>query len=227
MDHISDLVNNENCQPSSWSNRPLDASRMPNAGAASGLSSRLISRIWEKMAAIYGHRWVSAYGAHADETGQLSQAAETWAQGLAGLSREQLRRGFEALLRAGLEWPPTLPEFRDMCAAAADVPDLATVVRWLANAGSREGSLVDRYRHPLALAIAQTVDMYALRTASTERAFRLVGPVYKRMVAEGWPGWPEHAHDRPKAITHDRPVNRAAALAGIAGLRSALGGLPS
>jgi len=176
------------------------------------------------MSAIYGHRWVSAYGVHVDESGQLSGAAETWSQGLAGLSREQLQHGFDALLKARLEWPPTLPEFLDLCSAGADVPDLAAAVRMLANAASREGSLVDRYRHPLVLAVAREVDMHALRTASTDRAFRIVGPVYKRMVADGWPEWPEHAHERPKALAYQRPVNLDAARAGIAGMRSALGG---
>jgi hypothetical protein len=179
------------------------------------------------MSAIYGHRWVSAYGLHVDEAGQLSSAAETWALGLSGLSREQLQCGFEALLKAGLEWPPTLPEFRDMCAARADVPDLAKVVHLLANAASREGSLADRYRHPLVLAIAQAVDMYALRTASTERAFRVVAPVYKRLVAEGWPEWPAHAYERPKAIAYQRPANRETAMAGVAGLREILGRMPA
>jgi len=227
MEHISNLVNSENYQPSNLCSRPLDVTRTPSEDAARRLSDRLINRIWEKMSAIYGHRWVSAYGVHVDEFGQLSAAAETWAQGLSGLSREHLQHGFDALLKAGLEWPPTLPEFRDLCAARADVPDLAAAVRLLANASSRDGSLVDRYRHPLVLAIALEVDMYALRTASMDRAFRLVGPVYKRLIAEGWPEWPAHAHDKPKAVTHQRPANRQAAMEGIMGMREVLGRMPS
>jgi len=190
----------------------------------SALSDRVISRVWEKMSAIYGHRWVSAYGLHVDETGKVSQAAETWAMGLSGLSREQLAHGFDYLLKNGQEWPPTLPEFREMCMqASADVPGLNEVVSILANARSREGSLADRFRHPLVLAIAQEVDMHVLRTASTAKAMAMVGPAYKRLVAAGWPEWPEHAFDRVKSIGRDKPVNHQAAREGLARMREALG----
>jgi len=223
MEHISNLVNSENYQPSSSCSRPLDATRSGDH-VRSVLSERVINRIWEKMSAIYGHRWVSAYGVHVDESGKLSQAAETWSMGLSGLSREQLAHGFEYLLKNGKEWPPTLPEFREMCVqASTDVPGLHEVVSILANARSREGSLVDRYRHPLVLAIALEVDMHALRTASTTKAEAMVGPAYKRLVAAGWPEWPEHAFDRVKSIGHDKPVSRQAARDGLAMMRAALG----
>lgn len=68
------------------------------------------------MTSIYGHRWVSSYGLPVDESGALTETAETWRRGLAGLARPALARGFTTLLANGQEWPPTLPEFRDLCA---------------------------------------------------------------------------------------------------------------
>jgi hypothetical protein len=199
---------------------------LPSGGAETKkLSDRVISRIWEKMSAIYGHRWVSGYGLHVDESGQMSATAETWALGLFGLSREQLQRGFESLLKNGQEWPPTLPEFLDLCLRPGDdVPTLEVAVRVLANASSREGSLADRYRHPLILALAGEVDMHTLRRSTMDKALRMVAPVYKRLAASGWPGWPEHAFERVEAIAHDRPASREAAMAGLARMRAALSG---
>lgn len=236
MQHVNNLANIENYRSPSEHSRTSSVSRPGSGGSGSSgkassgsvLSDKAMAHLWKRMIAIYGHRWHAPLGPCVDGNGRLSESALTWQAGLSGLSLEQIKGGLEAMLRNADGWPPSLPEFRELCLkSTGGAPDLAEVVRLLANASSREGSLVDRYRHPLVLAIAREVDMYALRTASTERAFRIVGPAYKRLVAEGWPGWPEHAHERPRAIGHDRPVNRAAALAGIAGLRSALGGLPS
>jgi hypothetical protein len=187
-----------------------------------------MAHLWKRMIAIYGHRWNAPLGPCVDASGRLSESALTWQAGLSGLTLEQIKGGLDALLRNNVEWPPSLPEFRELCLkSTGGAPDLAEVVHLLANAASREGSLVDRYRHPLVLAIAREVDMYALRTASTERAFRMVGPVYKRLVAEGWPAWPAHAHERPRAIVYQRPANRQAAMEGIAGLRDILGRMPA
>jgi hypothetical protein len=187
-----------------------------------------MAQLWKRMLAIYGHRWDAPLGPCVDASGRLSDSAATWQAGLSGLSLEQVKGGLDALLRNHLDWPPSLPEFRALCLqSTGGAPDLAEVVRLLANASSREGSLVDRYQHPLCLAIAREVDMYALRTASTERAFRLVSPAYKRLVADGWPGWPEHAHERPKAIAHQRPADRGLAMSAIAGMRAVLGGVRS
>lgn len=68
------------------------------------------------MAAIYGHSWVSSYGP--------VDADDTWARGLAGLTAAEIAHGLKSCiirsrdrLRYGDEdWPPTLGEFRAMCA---------------------------------------------------------------------------------------------------------------
>lgn len=55
---------------------------------------------------IYGHKWVSSYGETDDGT---------WSTGLYDVDREGLSRGLEALRRSDKEWPPSLPEFRQLC----------------------------------------------------------------------------------------------------------------
>lgn len=60
------------------------------------------------MTGVYGHRWVSTYGA---------AVSETWVRGCSDLGTEDLARGIRACLDwTGNEgWPPTLPQFRALC----------------------------------------------------------------------------------------------------------------
>lgn len=67
------------------------------------------------MASIYGHKWTSSYGDVSSPDGGLSDTAEVWSTGLAGVSAEQFARGLEVCVKSGEAWPPTLPEFREMC----------------------------------------------------------------------------------------------------------------
>lgn len=177
------------------------------------------------MLAIYGHKWDSHLGPCVDARGKLSDSATTWKQGLSGLTVEQIRQGFDALLRNGCEWPPSLPEFRALCLhSGSDAPSLEEVVQVLVMASTRQGSLVDRYRHPLCLALAGELDMYALRQVSMELALAMVRPAYKRLVAQGWEGWPTHAHERQQAIGHERASDRQVATQALSGLRALLAG---
>jgi len=72
-------------------------------------------RLWQRMGEIYGHKWVSGYGEALTSAGDLSQTAETWLIGLSGVTGEQFASGLEICVKSGEAWPPTLPEFREMC----------------------------------------------------------------------------------------------------------------
>lgn len=63
------------------------------------------------MAEVYGHKWVSQYGEVSTESGELTSAAKTWAQGLSKLSMDEISSGFSGLLDREDGWPPSLPEF--------------------------------------------------------------------------------------------------------------------
>lgn len=58
------------------------------------------------MASAYGHKWTSSYGESDDGT---------WLAGLRDLTQDQMRDGLERVLTSGREWPPSLPEFRNIC----------------------------------------------------------------------------------------------------------------
>lgn len=72
----------------------------------SGLTDRHMGVLWERMAKIYGHKWVSSYGEEDDGT---------WLTGLHDVTPEQIGVGLEACRVSAEPWPPTLPQFRAMC----------------------------------------------------------------------------------------------------------------
>jgi len=184
-------------------------------------------RIWVRMLAIYGHRWASHLGSAVDDKGLLSESARTWQSGLRGVAQGDLKSAFDVLVLKSHDWPPSLPEFRRLCLSklTAGAPALAEVVAVLVMVSSRRGSLVDRYRHPLVLAVAQheAVDMFAMRTAKTVDAKRMVQPVYDALLASGWMDWPEHAHEDQAVLGFARPVqSKSAALSALNAIRAAL-----
>lgn len=198
--------------------------------AASDLSTNLLGdramlRIWVRMLAIYGHKWASHLGSAVDDKGLLSESARTWQAGLRGLAQVDLKVGFDTLVLARHDWPPSLPEFRALCLArsASGAPSLDEVVAALVMVASRQGSLVARYGHPLVLAVAQELDMFAIRTAKSVDARRMVRPVYERVLADGRPCWPEHADVDQAALGFVNPsVNRALGLSALNAIRATL-----
>lgn len=152
-----------------------------------------MAHVWKRMVTIYGHKWSAQYGAAVDGE-QLSDSAKTWQIGLRGVSVEQVASGFSALVLSNADWPPSLPEFRRLCANhGADVLSLDEVVGLLATVGTRSGSIVARYVHPLAFAVGCRSDMHFVRTAKLGEVRRHVAKVYEGLVERGWDDWPDYA----------------------------------
>jgi Replication protein P len=79
-----------------------------------------MTRLWLRMAEIFGHKWVSQYG---------PDPLETWAIRLGQLSAQQIAIGVSKCASSALEWPPSLPDFCGMCipdAASFGLPDATT-----------------------------------------------------------------------------------------------------
>jgi hypothetical protein len=75
---------------------------------ADPLSMSWVVRLFAKLHARYGHRWMSAYPAGV----ALDLAMAEWADGLAGCSGEEIKAGLAAWQDP---WPPSLPEFHLAC----------------------------------------------------------------------------------------------------------------
>jgi hypothetical protein len=94
--------------PSETAAKPLvlAASKAIAMPSTANVGPAHIDRIWERMAGIFGHKWTSSYGA---------EPSDTWLAGLIDMSEEELRTGLVACLTWPEEWPPTLPQFRQLC----------------------------------------------------------------------------------------------------------------
>jgi hypothetical protein len=55
---------------------------------------------------MYGHKFTSSYG---------EVPSDTWSRALAGCSAQNIAQGIRACFHREDIWPPTLPEFVEMC----------------------------------------------------------------------------------------------------------------
>jgi|TARA_R100000049_G_C1918710_1_gene64407 hypothetical protein len=79
------------------------------------MQKRAINRLWERMTQLWGHRHQSAWGQSVDANGNLTDTAELWLQGLGKYTLREIADGVTQMVEKGQEWPPTLPEFMQMC----------------------------------------------------------------------------------------------------------------
>jgi hypothetical protein len=179
------------------------------------------------MIAIYGHKWTSHLGDAVQEDGRLTDTARMWQTGLFGVGVEQIKLGLFRMIDKGMDWPPTLPQFRALCVRpAGNVPSLDDCVAWLSASFSLEGSLIERYKHPLVLAMAKHFahDGYILRTASAAVFSKRIKPVYDAFILSGWEDWPSHAGDVPVKLAKDKAGNAELARSALASVRAVLRG---
>lgn len=59
------------------------------------------------MGQMFGSRWTSAFGD--EDTGDV------WRAGLKCLSDSDIKRGLNRMVSDNYKWPPSLPEFRELC----------------------------------------------------------------------------------------------------------------
>lgn len=79
------------------------------------MRTKRISRLWERMTALYGSRWVLEYGNAQRADGELEVVADLWADALDGLNNDQLGAGLRACIDRDSGHPPSLPEFLRLC----------------------------------------------------------------------------------------------------------------
>lgn len=73
-----------------------------------------ITRLWELMTEMYGHKWTSQFGDEIDPN-------NVWAASLKGIMPEMVKHGLNQCVVLGLAWPPSAPEFRKLCTGEDEV----------------------------------------------------------------------------------------------------------
>lgn len=112
LEAVSDLVSNRDSlrlDQYATKSRPGDANALP--------SLETVENLWQAMASMYGHKWVSGYGAQVDPDG-------SWAMALTGISSLQIEQGLKRCFEDCLSWPPSAPEFRKLCLMLYDKDDV-------------------------------------------------------------------------------------------------------
>lgn len=79
------------------------------------MRTKRISRLWERMTALYGSRWMLEYGNALRADGTLESVADMWADALEGLSNDKISAGIRACVDRDRQQPPTMPEFLRLC----------------------------------------------------------------------------------------------------------------
>ena len=77
-----------------------------------------ISRLWERMTALYGARWGLDYGPAMDANGGLAPIATLWAEALSDFPNSALATALRQCLDRDQFTPPSLPEFLRLCGRA-------------------------------------------------------------------------------------------------------------
>jgi hypothetical protein len=122
----------------------------------------MLDRFWLRMAAMFGHSWVSQYGAQPDGVG-----GDTWSAVLADLTPQQIAGGLHATSRIAADWPPTAPRFRALCLGIPTMAECRIELR----SGNPDPS-------PFARLLWSYLDGYNYRLAPKDKADKMLRDAY-------------------------------------------------
>jgi hypothetical protein len=108
MEHVGDVA--KRVLRSSGSRANAD-SKEPS----SILIPKRIEQLFMALAGLYLHKWMSAF----PTSSALQIGKAQWARELEGVTDEAIARGLSDCGKHYREWPPTAPQFRELCTAAA------------------------------------------------------------------------------------------------------------
>lgn len=127
----------------------------PNLSA----STKLMGRLWVLMTEMYGHKWTAVHGE--------SDASGTWGKVLVDISGQQIANGMQqCATRTGEQaaWPPSAPEFREMCLAGQSnlgIPSGDAAWREAVEASTDPTTF--KFSHPIVHECGRLTDWYSIR----------------------------------------------------------------
>lgn len=81
------------------------------------LSDQVMAEFWITMISLYGKKWVDQYGDFINPANKkISEIVMVWAEALADVDILRIERALRNCLSRESPFPPTLPEFKAMCA---------------------------------------------------------------------------------------------------------------
>ena len=133
-----------------------------DSSQSTGHSKSVLNEFWLRMATLFGHTWVSQYGASPNGI-----AGETWSGVLADLTDDQLALGLRECVVLGGEFPPSAPKFRALCFA---LPSIREVREQIADP--------DSSLSPFAVLTRSLLDHYNYRQADGRTQDRMLREAY-------------------------------------------------
>lgn len=113
------------------------------------LKLKHLETLWLKMTETYGHRWTANFGTKASPD-------HAWAKHLSGITGQQIANGLGALTERGDPWPPSAPEFRQLCTHVRGMPTEDEA--WAE-------ALMGTYTHEAVRIAAEATSTFDLKTA--------------------------------------------------------------
>lgn len=77
--------------------------------------AELVDRLFARFLALYGAQKMAGMWADTD----MADVKSVWAEQLAKFHPQSIRDALQRLIESGREWPPTLPEFVELCRQSA------------------------------------------------------------------------------------------------------------
>jgi hypothetical protein len=129
----------------------------PQLSTSEPLPTAWIEKLFERMAALYGSKFADMWRGTDPE-----QVKALWSQELGKLSREEVTKGAQALMT--LEWPPSLPQFINLCRPKLDAQKAFTEA--LNGLMARDRGEVGVWSHPAVFWAAVRVGAFDMKNST-------------------------------------------------------------
>jgi hypothetical protein len=129
----------------------------PQLSTSEPLPTAWIEKLFERMTALYGSKFADMWRGTDPE-----QVKALWSQELGKLSREEVTKGAQALMT--LEWPPSLPQFINLCRPKLDAQKAFTEA--LNGLMARDRGEVGVWSHPAVFWAAVRVGAFDIKNAT-------------------------------------------------------------
>lgn len=147
-----------------------------------------VERLFQRMEDRYGAMWADRYGQFPRQ-----RVKDSWAEDLAGISGDELRRGLDACKQS--KFPPTLPEFISLCRPETG-PE--TAYHEAVEQISKREAGADVWGHPAIYWAAAKIGKFDLQNSTWNQIKARWTETYTQVRSVGfWPEIPPHREALP------------------------------
>lgn len=95
--------------------KPVESKRILQASEIE-LHESIMMDLWKFMTDTYGNKWTESFGSYLNDDGEVSDTVHHWAQALSRVPLKSIDRGLiKCIQERKSPFPPTLPEFYQLC----------------------------------------------------------------------------------------------------------------